>query len=280
MRNGWLTSISIKREKIAVEFTLAVGSSKPRADIVIFSGNRSEQSQENINIIIECKRENVEVTSKKDGIGQLRSYMAACLNCEWGLWTNGKNKEVFRKITNEKGGIEFIEYNDIPSFDGRLEDIDRPKRNTLKNAVEDNLLFVFRICHNHIYVTDGMQKQPAFFELLKVIFCKIEDERNLGHPLEFYATSSERSNPDGQLTVQKRIGKIFDRVKNKHPRIFDPNDEIKLKPRSLAYIVSEIQKYSLLNTHIDIKGKTMKSLSGLIYGVTVENSLRRVMLCT
>lgn len=62
-----------------------------------------------------------------------------------------------------------------------------------------------------------MQKQPAFFELLKVIFCKIEDEKNIPHPLEFYTTSKERSNPDGQLTVQKRISSIFERVK-KTPR--------------------------------------------------------------
>lgn len=54
-----------------------------------------------------------------------------------------------------------------------------------------------------------MQKQPAFFELLKVIFCKIEDERNLPKPLEFYATSEERSNGDGQLTVKNRIENIF-----------------------------------------------------------------------
>lgn len=107
-----------------------------------------------------------------------------------------------------------------------------------------------------------MQKQPAFFELLKVIFCKIEDERNIPNPLEFYTTSEERSNPDVQLTVQKRIGKIFQRVKKRHRKIFDANDEIKLSPRSLAYIVSELQRYSLLNTKIDIKGKAYEEIVG------------------
>jgi len=224
-----------KKDRIAIEYTVAVGSRKPRADIVIFSAQPPERSQENIQIIIECKKESVEPTAKKDGVGQLKSYMAACPNCEWGMWTNGKVKEVFRKIVNEKKKIQFIDFNDIPSADGKLEDIDRPKRSTLKSAIEDNLLFVFKSCHNHIYVTDGMQKQPAFFELLKVIFCKIEDEKNIPNPLEFYATSGERSTPDGQLTVQKRIGKIFDQVKRKHPRIFDRNDEIKLKsPMSSA----------------------------------------------
>jgi len=250
------------QDRIAIEFTIRVGSSKPRADIVIFSPNVPERLQEHIQIIIECKNDSVEPTARKDGVGQLQSYMSACPNCEWGMWTNGKQKEVFRKTINEKGKIEFIEFNDIPSSDGRVEDIDRPKRNTLKNAIEDNLLFVFRTCHNHIYVTDGKHKDLAFFELLKVIFCKIEDERNLGKPLEFYASSEERSNPDGQLTVKKRITAIFDSVKKKYSRIFERNDEIDLKPRSLAYVVSELQKYSLLNTHVDIKGKAYEELVG------------------
>lgn len=251
-----------QKDRIAIEYSISVGSGKPRADIVIFTPDAPARSQEYIYVIIECKKESLEPTSRKDGLGQLKSYMSACPNCEWGMWTNGKFKEVFHKIVTEKGAIDFIEYNDIPSADGRVEDIDRPKRQTLKNAVEDNLLFVFKTCHNHIYITDGLQKQPAFFEFLKVIFCKIEDERNLGKPLEFYTSSSERSNPDGQLTVKKRISAIFERVKEKHSHIFDRNDEIKLKPRSLAYIISELQKYSVLNTHIDIKGKAYEELVG------------------
>lgn len=250
------------KDRISVEHTLHVGSRKPRADIVIFAAGTEGRSQEDISIIVECKKESIEPTAKKDGVGQLKSYMSACPNCEWGMWTNGRHKEVFRKVVNEKGEIEFAEFNDIPSADGRVEDVDRPKRGALKSAVEDNLLFVFRACHNHIYATDGMQKQPAFFELLKVIFCKIEDERNIGQPIQFYATSGERSDPDGQLTVKKRIAAIFERVKKKHARIFDRGDEIRLKPRSLAYVVSELQKYSLLGTHVDIKGKAYEELVG------------------
>lgn len=251
-------------KQIKVEYTLQMGSRKPRADIVIFDKDCAEQTQENIKIIIECKKEAVEARNVKEGVEQLKAYMSACLNCEWGMWTNGRQKEVYHKVKNEKGQIEFIDYNDIPSADGNLEDINRPKRTSLKNAYDDNLLFTFKTCHNHIYVNDGLQKQPAFFELLKVIFCKIEDERSIPKPLEFYATSEERSNPDGQLTVKKRISKIFEQVKNKkkYKLIFDANDEIKLSPRSLAYIVSELQKYSLLNTNIDIKGKAYEEIVG------------------
>lgn len=248
--------------QISVEYTLQLGSKRPRADIVIFDKDCVNQVQENVKIIIECKKESVDARNAKDGVEQLKSYMSACPNCEWGMWTNGKQKEVFCKYINDKGQIDFMDYNDIPSADGNLEDINRPKRTSLKNAYDDNLLFVFKTCHNHIHINDGLQKQAAFFELLKVIFCKIEDERNIPAPLEFYTTSEERSNPDGQLTVCKRISKIFERVKKKQGKIFDANDEIKLSPRSLAYIVSELQKYSLLNTNIDIKGKAYEEIVG------------------
>lgn len=249
-------------EQISIEYTLQLGSKKPRADIVIFDKDCINQVQENVKLIIECKKETVDARNAKDGVEQLKSYMSACLNCEWGMWTNGKQKEVFHKYVNDKGQIDFMDYNDIPSADGNLDDINRPKRTSLKNAYDDNLLFVFKTCHNHIHINDGFQKQAAFFELLKVIFCKIEDERNIPAPLEFYTTSEERSNPDGQLTVRKRISKIFERVKKKQGKIFDANDEIKLSPRSLAYIVSELQKYSLLNTNIDIKGKAYEEIVG------------------
>lgn len=251
-----------KTDQVKVEYTLQLGSNKPRVDLAIWDRGVENPSQENIKICIECKKETVSPSGKKDGIDQLKSYMSVCPNCEWGLWTNSKEKFVFKKYIDENGMICFMEYNDIPSANGSLDDIDRPTRKSLRNASDDNLLFVFRTCHNHIYVNDGFQKQPAFFELLKVIFCKIEDERNIPYPLEFYTTSSERSNSDGQLTVKKRIGKIFENVKKRHGKIFEENEEIKLTPRSLAYIVSELQQYSLLNTNIDIKGKAYEEIVG------------------
>ena len=250
-----------KREQIKIEFGLKLGSRRPRADIVVFPKDSPEMTQDQAWLIVECKKETVEPKNRKDGVEQLKSYMSACPNCEWGLWTNGRYKEVLRKVEVE-GRYEFQEYNDIPAADGSLEDVDRPKRNTLKKAYEDNLLMVFKTCHNHIYATDGLQKQPAFFELLKLIFCKTLDEQNLGRELEFYARSGERRNRDGQLTVQKRISKIFSKVKQEFPQIFEANDEIKLQPRSLAWIVSELQPYSLLETHVDVKGKAYEELVG------------------
>ena len=248
--------------QIAIEFTLQNGSKRPRADIVVFAKN-AEHVQDAIKIIVECKQAKISPSAAKDGIEQLKSYMSLCVNCEWGMWTNSIQRFVFHKVEDKATGERtFEEYNDIPSAEGNIAEVDRPTRNNLKNAVDDNLLFVFRTCHDYIYANDGLHKDKAFFEFLKIIFCKIEDEKNLPHKLEFYATSSERKNPDGQLTVKNRIEKIFNGVKLRYTQIFSDADSLDLTPRSLARVVSELQKYSLLNTNIDIKGKAYEEIVG------------------
>src|SRR5205823_6081723 len=202
---------------------------KGRVDLAIFDEG-AVHTQENARILIECKKkETVLPSDNKEGVEQLRSYMSACPNAEWGMWTNGRFKAVYRRVT-VGGRVEYEEPNDIPRKGGAPEEVDLPTREDLMSATDDNLLFSFKICHNHIYVTDGFQKQAAFFELLKVIFCKIWDERdNYPNPLQFYATAKEKSSNDGRLTVANRIGKIFDRVKSRYPAIFEPNDVIRLQ---------------------------------------------------
>lgn len=192
------------KSHIAVEFTIMMGSNKKRADIVIFPKDctfEEMKNQQNIQIIIECKKESIKPTDNKEGVEQLKTYMAACSNCIWGMWTNGKHKTVYKKTVNANGEVVFDECNDIPSADGTTNENERPKRTMLTKATDDNLLFTFRTCHNIIYVNDGYQKAEAFFELLKIIFCKIQDERNLFSPIEFYTTSKERNFPDGQSSV-------------------------------------------------------------------------------
>lgn len=246
-----------------VEHKIKVGSSSKRVDLAIFPKDCKNFDQEKIQIIIECKKENILPTDKKEGVSQLKAYMSSCVNCEWGMWTNGKEKEAFRKVVNTKGQIEFEDYIDIPSFGQDLKEIDRPKRDKQIKAVGDNLLFAFKKCHNIIYAHEGMQKQPAFFELLKVIFCKIEDEKNIIEDTQFYITNAERNSQDGRLTAKRRIDKLFERVKKKYSTIFPENDRLNfVDSRTIANVVAEIQKYSLLDTNIDVKGKAYEEIVG------------------
>ena len=158
--------------QIKVEFPLQVGSAKPRADIVIWDKYTIEKTQDTVKIIIECKKETVNARNAKDGIAQLQRYMYACPNCEWGMWTNSIQKFVFRKVPDAAGNTNLREYNDIPSVNGNLDEVNRPSRLSLKNAYDDNLLFVFKTCHNHIYVNDGLQNSRHFLNYSKLFSVK------------------------------------------------------------------------------------------------------------
>ena len=93
------------------------------------------------------------------------------------MWTNGQERICYRKLSGARG-IEFDQINDIPVKGKSLEDAERPSFELLSPANSDALLFAFRRCHNYIAGNQGLQKPEAFWELLKVIFCKIADERS------------------------------------------------------------------------------------------------------
>lgn len=244
---------------IEVEFTVRVGTRKPRADLVIFPPQTTHE-QENAALIVECKASTVKSADKKDGVGQLQSYMAACPNVQYGMWTNGIERFCYRRVV--KGGkVTVEEVPDLPEFGRADEAEDRPRFDQLKPATSDALLFAFRRCHNYIAANQGLQKPQAFWELLKLIFCKIHDERH-NDEIEFYAGANERHGMNGPLKVQKRMEALFQQVKDDYPTIFKSSESIDLKPVVLAYLVTQLQMYSLLQSDIDVKGRAYEEIVG------------------
>ncbi|WP_209439520.1 N-6 DNA methylase [Kitasatospora phosalacinea] len=243
------------------EFAIKVGSARKRVDIVVFEPG-SEHTQANAFLVVETKKADVKPTHKTEGIGQLQSYMASCLNVKYGMWTNGDDRFCYAKRSNGKGGWTFDEIIDIPAFGQTEEDAQRPKRRNLKVATADNLLFAFRRCHNYIAAHEGKQKTDAFWELLKLIFTKIEDERS--QALNFYATPSERENASVATAAKKRIQNLFtQKVVKKYPTIFEARDlDIDLSPSVVAYVVTELQGYSLLASPVDVKGVAYEEIVG------------------
>lgn len=254
--------LGFEKSQLKIEFPIKIGSANCRLDIAIFDKSTTTFSSECVKTIIECKKENIDPSDKKEGIEQLKSYMSACLNCEWGMWTNGLTRYVIRKVKKIDGTLGYDDYLDLPMANGSIDKVERPKRSELREPIDGNLLLTFRNCHNYIYSNDGMKKEDAFFEFLKLIYCKIYDENNDFKPLEFYVTQKELNSPDGQLIAKKRISDIFEKVKKKYPLIFSPTDKLQLSPRCLSYVVSSTQKYSFITTHFDIKGKAYEELVG------------------
>lgn len=186
--------------------------------------------------------------------------MAACPNASYGMWTNGVERYCYRRMETA-GQISFEEIPDIPGNGQTEDDVERPRFDQLKAASSDALLFAFRRCHNYIAGNQGLQKPEAFWELLKIIFCKIHDERS-SDEVQFYTTSAERHGLNGQLKAAKRIERLFAAVKADYPNIFRENEAVELNPPVLAYIVSQLQLYSLLESDIDVKGRAYEEIVG------------------
>jgi type I restriction enzyme M protein len=247
------------KSDIAVEFTLRVGTRRPRADLVVFTAE-ANHAQENAYVIVECKAKSVKASDRKEGVGQLHSYMSASPNTAYGMWTNSLERYCYRKVV--KGGeIAYEEVPDLPAFGQSGEEAERPRFDQLKPASSDALLFAFRRCHNYIAGNQGLQKPEAFWELLKLIFCKIHDERS-SSVVDFYAGANERSGINGPLKVKARVDRLFSEVKKDYPTIFPANEAVGLSPPVLAYLVSQLQIYSLLESDVDVKGHAYEEIVG------------------
>lgn len=245
-------------EEIRVELRIKMGSVPKWCDLAIFPEG-APATQENVWAICECKNSSIPPDHREEGVEQLWSYMTACANTEFGMWTNGRERFCYRRVL-VGSKWQRVEVADLPVKGRPVDEAERPTAASLKAAESDALLFTFRRCHNYIAANQGLQKLDAFNELLKLIFCKIEDERS--DELHFYATTQEWQSLNGQMKVQERLGRLFKDVRETYPSIFELNEAIKLEPRVLAYIVAQLQVYSLLESDVDVKGKAYEEIVG------------------
>ena len=232
-----------------VEFAVKMGRAKKRVDIVIFLHGKSH-NQENIYLISEVKREDVKPSDRKEGISQLGSYVSACPNCKFSLWV-GKERLTFETV-EERGERKLTQIPDIPKYGDTT--IPRPVRGYLVPAV--SLKQVFKRIHNYIYVNQGLQKDKAFEELQKLIFVKVYDEQ-YSPTLQFYIL------PNEDITeVKERLRKVFEKVQARFKYIFTGKETLDLNGSVLSYVVSELQRFSLVNTETDVKGEAYETVVG------------------
>ena len=242
---------------IEVEFTVHLGTTRRRVDLAVFPPEMEHQA-ENAFIVIECKREEVKPSDDNNGVEQLKSYMAACQNCRFGMWV-GSELQVWERLENAFGVLENLIVTDIPRFGA-----DAPAPPLFADLVpaDDELAAVFRRCHNYIYGNQGLQKEPAFNEFLKIIFCKVQDENDIAHPLRFFVGNEERRSPIGQGRLRNSIQELFANVQDQYPYIFGEDATLDVTNPVLAYIVGELQRFSLIQTRADAKGIAYEQLVG------------------
>lgn len=217
-----------------------------KADIVVYKGkdkNRRDQNEDILGII-EAKR-----PTRKEGIKQLMSYMSAT-SCLWGVWTNGKEIEyLYRNLKTGEIKRNFIYQ--IPRMGEKFEDIGRISKAKLKPA--RNLKIVFTRLLNTLYSNTNISRREKLGnEMIRLIFCKIWDERYEKKALPKFRIGFE----EPPKAVAKRVKELFEEVKKElvQDGVFDKNEEIKLDDKSVAYVVGELEPYSLHKTDKDVVG--------------------------
>ena len=225
-------------------------SGKYPVDIAVFLNKNKKE--DDIYIIVECKKKN-----RKDGRGQLEDYLRLS-RATLGVWFNGEERFFIRKY--EKGGkVLFEEIPNIPILGQRIEDIGKFKRSDLKTT--HNLKAIFKSIRNYLAAnTVGATRDEVLAQqLINLIFCKLYDEKFTAPDdiVKFRAGVSESSKE-----VEKRILDLFNEVKTTQPEVFDEQDSITLDTNSIAYVVGELQNYSLMNSSRDVVADAFETFIG------------------
>lgn len=219
---------------------------KERADIVVYKTtdkNKREQNQDVLGIV-ETKK-----PTRKEGVKQLMSYMSAS-SAYWGVWTNGEEIEYIYRHPST-GEIKRDYVYQIPKNGETFEDVGKISKKNLKPA--SNLKAVFRRLLSTLYANTNISRREKLGnEMIRLIFCKIWDEKYDSDALPKFRVGFEENPRD----VVKRVQYLFGEVKNQlvSDGVFDENEEIKLDDKSIAYVVGELEQYSLLKTNKDVVG--------------------------
>jgi len=157
---------------------------------------------------------------------------------------------------------------------GRAFLFQKPSMHKLRN--------LFTECHNKIWKMDRRSPASAFSEFIKLMFVKLYADRELrqnketkdlveaGLPLPpdlvsfsarwIDAREKEVDNPVDALLFTRLREAIEDEIRsNKKKRVFDIDENIKLKPSTIKEVVRRLEHYDLFGIDEDLNGRLFES---------------------
>ena len=147
---------------------------------------------------------------------------------------------------------------------------------------KEEIIGIFRACHNLIWKSEKKSPVGAFFEFVKLVFVKLRADKRLrqdpwvkkrildGKPLpkDYIVFSKhwiereekERPNPIDSILfdeLRKELTKEYKAGTKK--RIFDDDEKIKLKPSTVKRVVELLEHYDLFGVDEDLNGKLFET---------------------
>lgn len=233
------------------------GSGHARADFVIWRMAKDKADSKTPLIIVECKSDNV--TIKADDYGQGDNY-SRLTNARFFVTHNSRETKFWR-VVHEKMPKSLEEISNVPHADASNKEIEE-LLSKLKVFKEEEFADLLHQCHNVIRNREKLDPAAAFDEIAKILFVKVFVEREL-------RAKRQRKNLFNIEFLDDQIGKhplntLFGQTKDAYQddKIFEDDEEIRLRPATGREIVKLLERYNLSDTSEDIKGIAFERFLG------------------
>lgn len=245
------------KDQITLQHTLPIGRI---ADAVVFEDNKPL-------IIIEVKKHFVYPIDSQ----QIEHYLKTS-SARYGLLTDGETKFCFESIHRR-----VLKIPDIPKRGRKRE------RTLLKSRLKAKIGLEYSLQKMGDYLQEkGMPSDGSTRELMKLLLCKLTDERSPELEASFWFSPEEAQNFE-KLEVREsfagRINLLFERVKEAYPDLYNSDEKIELEPHLLSSVVSELQDYSFMTMPPETLASAYQNfVIKSTYGYPGEYSTPKVLL--
>lgn len=233
------------------------GSGHARADFVIWRSVKDKADSKNPLVIVECKSDNVTIKPHDYAQGDNYSRLTGARF----FVTHNSRETKFWRVLHEKMPKSLEEISNIPHADASDREIEE-LISKLKIFKEDEFADLLHQCHNVIRNREKLDPAAAFDEIAKILFVKVYVEREM-------KAKRQRKNLFNVEFLDEQLGKhplntLFAQTKEAYEddKIFDEDDEIKLRPATGREIVKLLERYNLSDTSEDIKGIAFERFLG------------------
>lgn len=234
------------------------------ADIAVWRSVEAKVacSTPDICIIGKCSEEHIRINADD----YFQDYnLAALSGLSFYVAINLKETRVFY-IDSSVRPFKKTEVGDFPSVNDIVDEaslrkfIDKVNRNT-----RDDILSKFAKCHNIIRNIDKLSPEAAFDEMSKVLFIKMQYERDSKEELTF----TKKKYETGELQYKSAntgeyYQKLFDELKADYQddHVFESGDMLRIRRESFIRIIEELEGINLGKTSDDIKGTVFENFLG------------------
>ena len=233
------------------------GSGGARADFVIWRSAGDKAASKNPLVIVECKSDNVSIKPRDYRQGDNYARLTGARF----FVTHNTRETRFWRVVHDKMPKSLEEISNVPhagASDKEIEEL----ISRLKTFSEDEFATLLHQCHNVIRNREKLDPAAAFDEIAKILFVKVYVEREL-------RTRRQRKNLFNVEYLDDQIGKhplntLFSQTREAYEedRIFEKDEEIRLKPATGREIVQLLERYNLSDTSEDIKGIAFERFLG------------------